>query len=384
MLFLFLLAASLLLIRGIQFHESITKNYVPESDLGIVSDVRNGHLYAKNIVEKRYTGTPTSGFAAGLKRGDEIVSIYNSEREGKEVRSFYDLGEVWVTLDYGKPWSMQVIRDGKVLNLAAPAIPPPVKDFRYWFIRIMLVFGLPSLLLAIAFFLGFAKPEDNNAFLATLFFVSFSFVFGPPFHHFPAFIRDFGVFLSITAVSFSAFLFARFFLVFPVRSILDRKFPWLRSVLLALTICFWIINIIATYFFYASFEKYEQAMRWIQPITPLLGAIQVSIVAIGLISLILHFLKAETKDERRKTGILLAGAIVGIVPLAAFLSFYSNDSAVIPPFWVIVCLAVSVGLFPLSFIYVVLRHRVLGIRLILRRGLQYALVSRAFFVVEGL
>ena len=42
------------------------------------------------------------------------------------------------------------------------------------------------------------------------------------------------------------------------------------------------------------------------------------------------------------------------------------------------------GLFPLSFIYAVARHRVFGIKLILRRGLRYALVSRGFLAAEGL
>jgi sigma-B regulation protein RsbU (phosphoserine phosphatase) len=42
-----------------------------------------------------------------------------------------------------------------------------------------------------------------------------------------------------------------------------------------------------------------------------------------------------------------------------------------------------IGLFPLSFAYAVVRHRVFGIRLILRRGLKYALVSRGFLLAEG-
>ena len=382
--FLIFLAASVLLIRGILFYESIAKNYVPEWEIGIVSDVQNGHLYAKSILKNRYTGRQTAGFAAGLRPGDEIVAIYNSEGAGKEIRSFYDLGEVWTTVEYGKPWSMKVIRNGQELTLDAPAFQEPVKDFRYWFVRVMLIFGLPLLILTTAFFLGFAKPQDDNAFLAALFFVSFSFVFGAPFHHFSQVVRNFAVFVGVTAVSFSAYLFARFFLLFPARSILERKFPWLPKALLGFTFIFWILNMVLTFAFYNSFLHYERLMRYVRPITPALGAIQVSIVAVGLISLIFHFLKAETKDERRKTGILLAGAIIGTVPLALFLSFYSPNSAAIPPMWAIVCLSFSISFFPLSFIYVVLRHRVLGIRLILRRGLQYALVSRAFFVVEGL
>ncbi len=140
----------------------------------------------------------------------------------------------------------------------------------------------------------------------------------------------------------------------------------------------------STYSLYASFRLYEKLSASITVLGPFMGAAQILIVGVGLLSLVLHFLKAETKDEKRKTGILLAGAFVGIVPFLIFLSLYSSGSSSTPPFWAIVVLVISIGLFPLSFLYVVLRHRVLGIRLIVRRGLQYALVSRGFFVIEGL
>ena len=58
-------------------------------------------------------------------------------------------------------------------------------------------------------------------------------------------------------------------------------------------------------------------------------------------------------------------------------------SAAVPPS-LVAGLVLLMGLFPVTFVYVVLRDRVFGIRLILRRGLQYALVSRGFLLLEGL
>ena len=42
------------------------------------------------------------------------------------------------------------------------------------------------------------------------------------------------------------------------------------------------------------------------------------------------------------------------------------------------------ALFPTCFVYAVVRHHVFGIRLIFRRGLRYALVSKGFLISEGL
>ncbi len=92
--------------------------------------------------------------------------FYDGRGQGKEIKKYFDLGDIWKTLRYGEPWSLKVLRNGKPLTLVAPAVPEPEKDLRYWFIHIVLVFALPWMILFIAFFLGFAKPEDNNAFLA--------------------------------------------------------------------------------------------------------------------------------------------------------------------------------------------------------------------------
>ena len=380
--FLIFLAATMFLLRGYQYYRVFSEEYLHEAELGFTGDVRNGHVYVKSILEKRYTGKPTAGYLAGLKTGDEVIAIYNGRGQGKEIKRFFDLGDIWKTLRYGEPWSLKVLRNGEELMLLAPAVLEPEKDLRYWFIHVVLIFVLPLMILFIAFFLGFAKPEDNNAFLASVFFASFSFVFGIPFQYFPPGLRDFGVLLSITCLSFAAYLFSHFFLVFPARSILDRKFPWLRKVLFVLCMLFWVVNLAATYAFYTSFASYEQIDSVIEPFQSVSGVIPFVVMLVGLVSLVLHFVKAETKDERRKTGILFAGAFIGIVPLAIYLMMYASGEAT-PPFWAIAALVTSVGIFPLSFLYVVLRHRVLGIRLIVRRGLQYALLSRGFFVIEG-
>ena len=382
-LFLLLFAASILLLRGLHFYEELAKERIQEGEIGVATEVRNGHLYVKAIAEKSFAGSPTLSLLSGLKPGDEIVSVQNRSGEGKEITSFFAMGEVLKTIRADEEWSINILRNGSSLTLKVPPAYRPAGNFRYWLLRTMFVFAMPLLILIVAFFLGFANPADDNAFLASIFFASFSFVFGLPFHHFPPFIREFSLLLGVTCISFSGYLFARFFLTFPTRSLLDRKWPWIRKVIFTLAFVFWFINIIASFSFYTSFRLYERLTGAIRTINPFFESVQIIIVSVGLISLVLHFVKAETKDEKRKTGILLAGALIGIVPLVIFLRFYSYSSGT-PAFWAVVCLIISIGLFPLSFLYVVLRHRVLGIRLIIRRGLQYALVSRGFFVIEGI
>ncbi len=384
LIFLLVLAAFIFTLRGYFIYIITADRYANDMEMGVITEVKNGALLVKSVVEKRYTGIPTSGSRAGIKAGDRIVAVYNQSGRQKSIEGHFDLGEIWKTIKYGESWSLDVIRDGRQIHLSAPQVPAPQKGFHYWFVRVVVFIMLPVLVLFVGFFLGFAKPQDDNAFRACLFFAGFSFVLGMPFQYFPPFLREAGILVSSVAVCFSAYLFANFFFFFPSRSILDRKFPWLRKLLFWFALLLSPVNISTTYTYFSSYTQFEwlgQKLKWMESFY---GILPLASLLTGLLALALHTIKAETKDDRRKMTILLLGALIGLVPLATFVSVYSgNESSPIPPFWVIVALAITLAVFPLSFLYVVLRHRVLGIRLILRRGLQYALVSRGFFVVEG-
>jgi len=45
--------------------------------------------------------------------------------------------------------------------------------------------------------------------------------------------------------------------------------------------------------------------------------------------------------------------------------------------------ALCLPLLPLSFAYAIVRHQVIPVRLLIRRGVRYLLVSRGFYLVEA-
>jgi len=66
-----------------------------------------------------------------------------------------------------------------------------------------------------------------------------------------------------------------------------------------------------------------------------------------------------------------------------FVAYFRIVAASIPPWWLIGLVGSTLGAFPCHS-FTCLKARVLGIRLIVRRGLSYALVSRGFLAVEAL
>ena len=226
------------------------------------------------------------------------------------------------------------------------------------------------------------RPDDNKALLASLFFLSLSILVQSNPFAFPYLFREVALLYHITLHSFLLYLFLLFFLRFPSPSSLDRKAPWLKKVFLVVTFLVWILGLIGNILFARSFDLFHQFSQGLGVFSIPLGIAHLSMLVLGFLSLVLNTIQAKTRDERRRMVTLLLGASFGLLPVIAFI-VYVSTVGLQPPFWAYVGVGVSVGIFPISFVYVVIRYRVLGIRLILRLGLQYALVSRGFLLAEA-
>jgi hypothetical protein len=91
---------------------------------------------------------------------------------------------------------------------------------------------LPLLAVATALLIGFLRPDDGHAFLAGLLFLCFSALFGMYAWTLPPGIRELAIVVHSGLSSLFAYAFMRFFLVFPSPSPIDRRWPWLKHLLL--------------------------------------------------------------------------------------------------------------------------------------------------------
>ncbi|UCF67566.1 MAG: SpoIIE family protein phosphatase, partial [Acidobacteriota bacterium] len=197
--------------------------------------------------------------------------------------------------------------------------------------------------------------------------------------------------LQRTGNLFTPFLITLFFLRYPKRSVIDQRVPWLKTAALAATVLLWIINVAVVGAEHVSFVWHQQLLEGISAagLTQLLygfGMIQaplmLTLVLIGLAAVVVHFLGPIGTADRRRLRIMMIGSLVGLLPLLAISTLRLWGMST--PLSLIVLVVLTIGLFPLSFVYAVVRHEVFGIRVILRRSLRYALVSRGFLFVEGL
>ncbi len=385
---LLFLAVCILIVRGATIYNFFFVSSLSLRLAGMVNDLEGNYLIVKTVIPRDTShNEETAAFKAGVQEKDRITAIYNGSGQGGTIHNMSDYGRILKKLRYDEPWSLVILRGSapnpQVVRIEMQPTPSNWMDFKIWLFLGLLGIIAPFLGILTGFFIGFMKPEDDNAFTACLLFLAFSFLFGIPYFSFPAGLRELSLILQSTFGSFVVYLFARFFLLFPSPSLVDRKAPWLKHLFLGISVIKWLV---ATFFAIAtaySFELYGRADRAATGWIVVFSSATIGMFVTGLVSLVLNTVRAQTKVDRRKMVILLLGALIGLIPLIVFLTYVAVSNVTILSLWPVVLVVLTMALFPLSFIYVVLKHRVLGIRLILRRGLQYAFVSRGFLVVEG-
>ncbi|HNY39615.1 MAG TPA: SpoIIE family protein phosphatase [Bryobacteraceae bacterium] len=97
--------------------------------------------------------------------------------------------------------------------------------------------------------------------------------------------------------------------------------------------------------------------------------------------------KMADPDGRRRLRMLNAGALVSLVPIFALLiatRIWGGGNFIQWPPWTWIPPLLMLSLFPVTLAYVIVVERAMDVGFVIRQGLQYALATRAIFVVQVL
>ena len=113
------------------------------------------------------------------------------------------------------------------------------------------------------------------------------------------------------------------------------------------------------------------------PVLALLGLTNTAYVVGGLVSLVLNYRRLSAITERRRVRVLVTGSVAGWIGVVGgtYLVFAARGSSMLL-FPLLLAQTLVILMFPLSFAYATIRHRLFDIRLIVRQGLRYALARR--------
>ena len=315
---------------------------------------------------------------AGLRRGDVVRRI-----DGHPVRGL--VADLWgplrqaragdeLRVDFWRPGMSDGATQATSVRLR-PLREGPA-SLAEWAGFAIVGVGLPLFCMALGFWVAFARVTDPRAWLLLLLVLSVP-EFGGAYMRFIAgrddwFVPVFAAYQPLMSNMWpTAMLF--FAISFPERLAFDRRVPWLKWVIVA-PIALRVIALNPVYDYVArhnpsAAQRLQDAMGLTE------GYFGTSYGLFILLFLAIMGYRAYTErqpDARRRLLLLLAGAGFSVLPIVGFLIALSLGVHTFPD-WAYFVIITPLLLFPLTMAYVIVVHRAMDVRVVVRQGLQYVL-----------
>ena len=345
---------------------------------GVGFEDRSGWVVVTDVGEK------TAGARAGIEAGDKILEV-----NGQQIVTVVDWLAQRMNFEAGRPVALRVQRGAKPLDLTM------VVEGRIWdewsnSLRTsnVIFLGYKLITLAIGLFVVFSRPRDLVGRLGGWVLVAMATVFEAFQWGLSSATRSLPLFVAVpvmlvyVSAAFRTPLLAAFFCLYPKRLFVNR---WMWA-------GFSFGPIVATIYALYVFSRTVYDPEHLTALTPswvlLVFGVQ-SLVYLGavLVALPVSYLKLETVTDRRRFRVLVFGALVAMVfylPRVIgtalinlspwFYEFYDS------PYVYMVC-TLGMLIFPMAFAYAILKQRLFDLRVIIRRGVQYALARRVLLAI---
>jgi eukaryotic-like serine/threonine-protein kinase len=304
---------------------------------------------------------------AGLEPGDRILAV-----NGRPVRSGHDWEAHCANNQVGVAQRWLILRAHQPRDLVVSYSRVAWKDF---FTGPGTLAGL-SLFLLTSLFLGllvaFRRPRDPKAIMGAWVLLTAAVAFGFPdgwavaWRHLPVFLSSFLWIPGLSRLVPDAILLS-FFAVFPAK-IFRSRWPWVLIWAPALALLPWRV-----WGIYGIIYRPETAANLPQWVLTAISIRSMVFVLASLLFLGLNYHRLGDANQRRRMRVLLAGMAFSVLGVVAWVAI--GASRVVNPWQIFIqpFLYISFLVFPLSFAYAILRHRMFDLGVMVRQGLQYAL-----------
>jgi len=350
---------------------------VPQVEVGF------DETYSSSGIEIQNVHPDSPAEKSGLKANDRIVAINGSRADS--ASAWDDLmSRIWRSSHPGDTVTLTLQRPGQ----AQPVVIAPRFRARQGVgdtktiprtIALEILRMYPLLFLFVGLAVLFLRMEDPNAWLLALLFGTFIVAADMPdeFAAATPHLRSFLLAYRSLMGSVLTGLFYFFFAVFPTRSPIDRKVPWLKWVLLLACLCLGL----------GGYRHGDyRALPFILTVVPdnvaqdARRVVAYGSVLLGLVSLLWNRLSVSSKDDLRKIKVIFWGTVVGVTP-AVTMALAREVFYVQTSFWLNFAKVILLFIFPLSFAYAVVKHRVMDIPVLLKRSARYFIVERGFLIL---
>jgi sigma-B regulation protein RsbU (phosphoserine phosphatase) len=318
---------------------------------------------------------------AGMKFADTVVAVNGRPVDGYfvyygTVRKARPGDRLRVQLKTPGPQNDPVRELSIELRPYRGNADPPISLSEYAAFALR-VFVLPVVCIGLGFWVAAVRISDPSAWLLLVLLISLvggtesELTFGREgiLHSFLAGLTAFRAGLLVPALLL-------FGIVFPQRLPLDRRFPWAKWIVIGyLVLVSTLIGISVGLWTHHLAWAREYTSPPIQLLTGVEGDFGGFVSFVALVaaagSLGWKAFAAPSRDARRRLLLLFAGAVPFVVAL--LIVVVAGRFEYVIPTWAYLPLFTMVLVFPLTLAYVIVVHRAMDVRVVIRQGLQYVL-----------
>jgi phosphoserine phosphatase RsbU/P len=307
---------------------------------------------------------------AGLHVGDAVVDVNHRPFTGSDVL----LGELRHSTP-GQPMSLTILRpDESEATATFPLAPerPSVPPAWAWVIQCTFIF-LPFICMLVGLYTVFARPRSFHAwlilgvlaFLPTIFF---------PQNQFHGPFTSIALIWNIVAQTAMPICLMLFGIYFPQQATLDTRAPWIKWVLITPILALVPTDFLASFGHTYNFNLDAFLDPWELKINMVENIFSIFAICYFFVTISTK-MDGATGDARRRLKILYYGAAAGLTPLFTLVLIAlirSKDVGQDIPRWILFSSFLILLLFPLSLAYVVIVHRAVDVRILIRQGTKYA------------
>ena len=318
---------------------------------------------------------------AGLKPGARLVAV-----QGREYEGHSDLAVPLATSRAGGILIV-TLEDGETARIVLAPVYPSRANLVEWFIFIVIKVAMPLLCLLLGFWVAAFRTEDPLAWILLFLLLSFSHLNGNNPTHWDGWWRAIGVIYRNLFVTTWPVWMMLFGIYFAERISIDRRFPWIKWTLIALILARSFIQLVLAVGAVENFQAILAFDSFTRPLEIPLGVVYMVVIGTFFMCLGIKMGMTTQPDARRRLILLNVGTTLSLFPtfmlalqsLIFRVPFFSGGSDVI-----LIPSILMMFLFPLTLAYVIVVHRALDVRVVIRQGLQYALATRGVAILQGI
>jgi sigma-B regulation protein RsbU (phosphoserine phosphatase) len=344
-----------------------------------VANYENGHPVTQVV--------GLSAQRVGVKKGDILLAV-----NGRPFRGLAVFGEAMRPARPGDSITVEVLTPGDTRPRSStihlePLSPPPVNWTGASLLALKLV--MPTLCILLGFWVAAVRPRDPSAWFLCLIMLFFSVFYWAGLESWGPIVRDVaGAYRAAVGTAWPIFMLL-FGVYFP-EPFPGKEPPWFRwskRILISVLIAFCVSSVVVQL---GEIENFS-AVASLAVLMQHLGKLQfiLSFVATGgfFACMAVKRSKAVTPDAKRRLKLLYYGSSVSMGPACILFVVQaikgSPFEGIFPPWLVLSSLSLML-LFPVTLAYVIVVHRAMDVRVVIRQGLQYGLATTGTRVLQVL